>query len=154
MLEVLLYVGLVGVMSVGTLSMYGEYNTKIKRTKALDQLESVAESSKTIFYGRTAGMTAEALNQKLADHKVTLKDPWGNTIGVSLTEDGKCVEVAFVKLSKGDCLGMAMVGRSNCEDGSWRTSVNEAGQAANPSAEYAGTCTDGSNNSVKFFYTK
>ncbi|MDR2098792.1 MAG: hypothetical protein LBO78_02080 [Rickettsiales bacterium] len=157
MMEVLLYIGLVGVMTVGTLRMYGEYNTKIKRTKAIEQLDDIATAGRAIFYGRQSMPTPEMLAklpEKLAGQNISLKDPWDNAISVSADE--KCLEVALGSLSQGDCIGLAMTAKSGCEDatGRRRTSVNGAGQALSPDSEYVGQCIEGKTNTVKFYYNR
>jgi hypothetical protein len=159
MMEVMLYMGIVGLMSVGSFAAYNQYNAKIKRTKALDQLDDIVEKAGILFYGRTP--TSADLASKLAANKLSLTDPWGNAVTVAV---GDCIGVTFKGLGEADCRAMSISGRTKCDRGpdkgecktTIRTTSDADGLGVVDGAECAGTgaCQAGGGNAITFYYDK
>lgn len=106
MMEVLLYLSLIIVMTIASTKMYNDYNEKIKRTKASDQLETISSKVSQIYYGRTFGNQPTSLNSKLAENNVALIDPWGKKIEV--TSDNEIMYHISMNLNKANCIYLVM----------------------------------------------
>ena len=110
LLEALLYISLVGVMVVASVKMYSDYNQKIKRTKAQDQLEEISSKVNSIYFGKKMPAPGTPLNQKLIENSVNLKDPWGKDINVISNHAEKKEYNYYISMSldKTNCIYLAM----------------------------------------------
>ena len=143
MMEVLLYLGLIVVMVVSSTKMYADYNEKIKRTKALDQLENISEKVSQIYFGRTFGTEKISLNEKLKQNNVSLIDPWGKNFDVM--SDNNTKYHITITTNKANCIHLAMNGESKIQEPVVNNNLNTT------STPFT-LCTDGNNNTVSFYY--
>lgn len=107
MIEMLMYLGLVVVISAGSLKLYGEAVEKTKRIKAENQIRDIAEAVHLIYMGR------EFMNKTLTSRDLkdtNLVSPWNDTIQVSTFsggQEGKFKRPYFriqVNLTKENCI--------------------------------------------------
>ena len=140
MMEVLLYLSLIVVMTVASTKMYNDYNEKIKRTKASDQLETISSKVSQIYYGRTFGEQPVSLNSKLAENDVALIDPWGKKINV--TSDTDIMYHISMELNKANCIYLVMNSDSKVREPSINNIQGGNGPLTN--------CKD--SNTVSFYY--
>ncbi len=144
MMEVMLYLSLIIVMTVGSIKMYADYNEKIKRTKAQDQLETISEKVSQIHFGRKFGTEKISLNDKLRQNNVSLIDPWGKNFDVKT--DNETMYHITITANKANCIYLAMNGESKVKE----PVVNNA---SDTTVTPFTLCKDGNTNTVSFYYT-
>lgn len=140
MMEVLLYLSLIIVMTIASTKMYNDYNEKIKRTRASDQLETISSKVSQIYYGRTFGEEATSLNNKLTENDVVLIDPWGKKIDV--TSDNEIMYHISMELNKSNCVYLVM----NSDNKVREPVINNIQEGNGPLTD----CKD--SNTVFFYY--
>ncbi len=111
MLEVLLYIALIGAISGTSFKMYADYSHKIRRIETIDTIKNIRDKINAIYFGRKSGDTNE-VKQKLQQNNVNTKTP----IGTVSFYVGGCIDVSLSKLSKEDCIYFCMGEfQSDCE---------------------------------------
>ncbi|MGN0930010.1 MAG: hypothetical protein ACI4N3_05205 [Alphaproteobacteria bacterium] len=140
MVEVLLYLSIIIVMIIGSTKMYNDYNQKIKRTSAEDQLENISTKVSQIYYGRTFGNEGTSLNDKLVENGVSLVDPWGKKIDV-ITDNATMYHISM-NLNKQNCIYLVM----NADTKVKEPVINNIKDGAN------GPLTDCKDTNTVFFY--
>lgn len=144
MMEVILYLSLIIVMTVASVKMYADYNEKIKRTKAQDQLETISENVSRLYFGKKFGTQKISLNDKLKEKNISIIDPWGKNYDVKTDND--TMYHITITANKANCIYLAMNGESKVRE-----------PVVNSSSDTTATpftlCKDGDTNTVSFYYT-
>ncbi len=143
LLEALLYISLVSVMVVASVKMYSDYNQKIKRTSAQEQLDEISSKVNTLYFGRTLPTAGTSLNEKLTSNGVKLTDPWSKAI--SVVSDNETNYHITMTLNKTACIFLAMNTISKVKE----PVINNIKDGVNDPLVNCNT----NSNSVVFYYT-
>ena len=150
MLEVLLYIALIGAISGTSFKMYADYSHKIKRIETIDTIKNIRDKINAIYFGRKSGDTNE-VKQKLQQNNVNTKTP----IGTLDFYVGGCIDVPLSKLSKEDCIYFCMSElQSDCE-GYYNTPNATVDTNAKIPHDCIQDCNkDGNKNQMRFYFKR
>ncbi|MDR2099041.1 MAG: hypothetical protein LBO78_03380 [Rickettsiales bacterium] len=114
MLEMLMYLGLVMVISVGAMRMYGESVEKTRRIDLSGRLEDIKKAVRLAYIGRDwdLGKTEDARAIYLEGKGVKLSTPWGGKIRVGVANASGIYKrpifvVKVYDLSQASCMWLA-----------------------------------------------
>ena len=120
MLEMILYLGLIVVLTASTLKMYSDSVEKTRFIKAEDQISDIVEKVNNYYMGRqfpTTGQIETTLKNKLGDD-INLISPWGSKVTVYANKTGVAGHAIFSKpyfgvrfsnLTEAQCVNLANI---------------------------------------------
>lgn len=120
MLEMILYLGLIVILTASTLKMYSDSVEKTRLIKAEDQIADIVEKVNNYYMGRefpTTGQLETTLKTKLGDD-INLISPWGSKVTIYANKTGVTGNpilskpyfgVKFANLTEAQCVNIANI---------------------------------------------
>ena len=114
MVEMLLYLGLVVVVGVGSIKLYAESVEKTKLLNAQNQIRDIVKTVNMLYIGRNFPINGD-ITTKVAAKNVNLVDPWKQKITITAknapTGDAGAFALPYfcvkMKLSKANCVKLS-----------------------------------------------
>lgn len=112
MVEMILYLGLVIVVTTSAIKLYTESVEKTKLINAQNQIRDIVKSVNMLYIGRDFPTNGD-ITAKISEKKINLVDPWGQKITVTAKNgggSGSFVRPYFgikMKLSKANCIKLS-----------------------------------------------
>lgn len=163
MMEMILYLGLIVVLSASTIKMYSDSVEKTRVIQAEDQVGDIVEIINTYYMGRQFPLTGDLTNTlktKLGD-QINLVDPWGSNLAISANKTGTTgttlskpyFGIKFKNLSPATCVSVANI---FIKQSATAIGVNkDTGVNSVPSiSEIATSCSAKDINTVQGFFLK
>lgn len=163
MFEMVLYLGLIVVITTSTISMYSESVEKTRNIQADSQIEDIQEKVNLYYLGRpfpSTGQIETVLQTKLGN-QINLVDPWGSKITVYANKTGAGAGlladpyfgIKFSNLDKKRCINVSNL---FIQKGAVTVEVNETKKNTSFTiSDAAKSCTrDGATNAVQGFFKK
>ena len=167
MLEMILYLGLVVILTASTLKMYSDSVEKTRFIKAEDQISDIVEKVNNYYMGRefpSTGQIETTLKNKL-DNEINLVSPWGSNITIYANKTGTPGHAIFSKayfgvkfsnLTEAQCVNLAniFIGQSPIAVTINADSVSDASKAIPSVSDIATNCnkTDAKNYIHGWFF--
>lgn len=107
MIETLAVIGLMGIMTIGAMTIYTRARTNLLRMKSINQINEMADDIQTLFSGRASydGLTISYLKRMGAIK--TDKDPFGEEFSVRPVLKATQFAITYQNLSQHNCIYFA-----------------------------------------------
>jgi hypothetical protein len=119
MLEVLCYLSLIVVMSVGTLQVYVSESRKADRIRIENQIYDIIDKVQVFEFGNKDTLNESGIKNKLTGAGISLHHKWSagdSENSIQITASGmECFGVAVSKLPQHACIHLASQIKSECK---------------------------------------
>ncbi|MBN2779841.1 MAG: type II secretion system protein [Alphaproteobacteria bacterium] len=104
MIETLAVIGLMGIMTIGAVTIYTRARTNLLRMESISHINELADDIQTLFSGRSSydGLTISYLERMGAIK--TNKDPFGEEFSVRPVLKASQFSISYQKVSRQNCI--------------------------------------------------
>jgi type II secretory pathway pseudopilin PulG len=104
MLETLAVLGIIGLLTVGAISMYSRSKTNLRRMQVFDEVTDLSENIKTLFQGKTDyNLVSVAYLERYGALKTT-RNAYGKDFVIRPTDSGRKFSIIYSDISNADCI--------------------------------------------------
>ncbi len=143
LLETLAVIGIMGILTVGSIGIYTKARNKLLRMQSIDEISELVDNIRTLFAGKTSyeGLTIGYLERMGGIKNKT--NPFGQEIVVRPANSNEEFAITYPNMSRPDCIYFGTVTWEDAE------SIFINGSAPNT---LTAQCAEGQVNNVTIYY--